>query len=62
MVWQSSQCSSMSCSDCKSFLCRCSGRYVNRDTLVVDKKPEAFKDAYWEINSLRIYTPEVNSN
>ena len=33
-------------------------RFANRDPLpVVDQNPQAFKDAYWEINSLRIYTP-----
>jgi hypothetical protein len=25
--------------------------------LVVDQNPELFADAYWEINSLRVYTP-----
>ena len=30
------------------------------DTLpVVDQNPDVFADAYWEINSLRIYTPVV---
>ena len=26
---------------------------------VVDQNPEAFEDAYWEVNSLRVYTPVV---
>jgi len=26
----------------------------------VDKNPQAFADAYWEVNSLRVYTPETN--
>lgn len=29
-------------------------------TPVVDQNPEAFTDAYWEINSLRIYAPDVD--
>jgi hypothetical protein len=25
-----------------------------------DQNPEAFADAYWEVNSLRIYSPQAN--
>jgi hypothetical protein len=27
---------------------------------VVDYNPQAFEKAYWEINSLRVYTPQVS--
>jgi hypothetical protein len=26
---------------------------------VVDNNPTAFSEAYWEINSLRVYTPDL---
>ena len=51
----------MSCDDCELRPCGHTGRYADRDTLsVVDQNPEAFADAYWEVNSLRVYTPVVN--
>lgn len=51
----------MSCNDCELPLCYHVGRCTDGGPLsVVDQNPEAFVDAYWEINSLRIYTPEVN--
>ena len=30
--------------------------HTDRD-LVVDNNPQAFKEAYWEVNALRVYTP-----
>ena len=51
----------MSCDDCKLHLCSRVGRYADRDIIsVVDQNPEAFVDAYWEVNSLRVYTPVVD--
>ena len=62
-VWPATGCSSMSCSDCELPSCRHSGRHADGDTLpVVDQNPEAFVDAYWEINSLRIHTPVVHTH
>jgi len=50
----------MSCDDCESHLRRHTGWYADvNPSLVVDQNPEAFVDAYWEINSLRVYTPVV---
>ena len=43
-----------------SFLCFHVGCPADGDVLpVVDQNPKAFVDAYWEVNSLRIYTPAV---
>ena len=57
-VWPKSGCSPMSCNDCELCFCRHAARRADRDSSpVVDKNPDAFKDAYWEINSLRVYTP-----
>ena len=60
-VWPQSGCSPMSCNDCELRRCRYVGRCTDVDTSpVVDQNPGAFVDAYWEVNSLRVYTPEVN--
>jgi hypothetical protein len=60
-VWRGSRCSPMSCNDCRSCYCCRSGLGTDGDVvLVVDKNPERFADAYWEINSLRVYTPVGN--
>ena len=60
-IWSATGCSPMSCNDCKSCSRHRAGLYANGDTLpVVDQNPEAFADAYWEVNSLRVYTPVVN--
>ena len=60
-VWSASGCSPMSCNDCELLSCCHSGRYADGDTLiVVDQNPTAFVDAYWEVNSLRIYTPTTH--
>jgi len=59
-VWPATGCSPMSCADCELHLFRHAGRYADGGTLpVVDQNPGAFADAYWEINSLRVYTPVV---
>ena len=51
----------MSCNDCELHFCPRAGRYADGDALpVVDQNPGAFADAYWEVNSLRVYTPVVN--
>ena len=48
----------MSCNDCEFRLCYHAGQCANGGvSLVVDQNPEAFADAYWEVNSLRVYTP-----
>ena len=53
----------MSCNDCKLPSCCHIRRYADGDILtVVDQNPEAFVDAYWEINSVRIHTPVVHAH
>ena len=60
-VWPQSGCSPMSCNDCESHFRPRAGPYADGDALpVVDQNPGAFVDAYWEVNSLRVYTPAVN--
>ena len=51
----------MSCNDCELRLSLLWVVCADGDTTpVVDQNPDLFADAYWEINSLRIYTPVVN--
>ena len=58
-AWEASGCSPMSCNDCElpspSILQCADGNALP----VVDQNPDLFADAYWEINSLRVYTPVV---
>jgi len=60
-VWPQTGCSPMSCNDCELHFRLRAGRRADWDALpVVDQNPGAFVDAYWEVNSLRVYTPAVN--
>jgi hypothetical protein len=59
-AWLTSGCGPGTCVDCKESLAY-SAQLPNSLTpvsLVVDNNPIAFGEAYWEINSLRVYTPD----
>jgi hypothetical protein len=56
-VWSTSGCKAETCQDCKTFLETPISRLTDTLSPVVDNNPSAFAEAYWEINSLRVYTP-----
>ena len=58
--WDNSICGIQgTCEDCKYPVAR-AGRLMNSltPTSVVNDNPTAFREAYWEINNLRVYTPD----
>jgi hypothetical protein len=58
--WDNSICGIQgACEDCKYPVLARAGRLMNSSSpiSVVNDNPSAFREAYWEINSLRVYTP-----
>jgi hypothetical protein len=60
-AWPQSGCGIDTCENCKHLLAftrglRNSSSHRRSD---VDNNPTAFREAYWEINGLRVYTPDL---
>jgi hypothetical protein len=58
-TWPSSGCGNSTCENCKRPLTY-DGQRLRLSThfsSVVNNNPSAFSEAYWVVNSLRVYTP-----
>jgi hypothetical protein len=64
-VWSTSGCGTGTCPDCKTInliIETPMSRLADPLSLVVNNNPSKFSDAYWAINSLRVYTPQAQQS